>query len=222
MNNRYLTLCLVTNLQTKSFTSYQSFILKAIQGGVTSIQLREKNSNLDEVYHLALALKRLLAPFKIPLIINDHVCIARQVKADGVHIGQSDISPQEARKILGPEAIIGLSIETFDELEKANQLSCIDYVGASAIFPSKTKPNCKTIWGLDGLRQFTELSHHPAMAIGGIKHQNIVNVINSGAAGVAVIGAIHDAPDPALATSTLIDLIDETMTRRNNNVRKYR
>jgi thiamine-phosphate pyrophosphorylase len=214
MNARALRLCLVTNLQNQSFSLYKPFILKAIQGGITSVQLREKTKNLFEFQQLALQLKSTLRPFKIPLIINDHVEIAKDIDADGVHIGQSDLSPYEARKILGPSKIIGWSVETLQELEIANQLTCIDYIAASAVFPSKTKPDCKTIWGLAGLRQITQLSKYPVMAIGGINIGNIGMIIDNGACGAAVIGAIHNDYDPRKSAADLIAEIDHSIEKK--------
>ena len=213
MNARALRLCLVTNLQNQSFSLYKPFILKAIQGGITSVQLREKTKNLFEFQQLALKLKSTLRPFKIPLIINDHVEIAKDVDADGVHIGQSDLSPYEARKILGPSKIIGWSVETLKELEIAKQLTCIDYIAASAVFPSKTKPDCKTIWGIAGLRQITELSKYPVIAIGGINLSNIGAIMDNGACGAAVIGAIHNH-DPRKSAADLIAEIDYTIEKK--------
>lgn len=215
MNARTLRLCLVTNLQHQPFSLYKPFILKAIQGGVTSVQLREKTKNVFEFQQLALQLKSTLRPFNIPLFINDHVEIAKDIDAEGVHIGQSDLSPYEARKILGPAKIIGWSIETLEELEIANQLTCIDYIAASAVFPSKTKPDCKTIWGIDGLRKITQLSKHPVMAIGGINLSNIEMIINNGACGAAVIGAIHNH-DPRKSAADLIAEIDHAIEKKDN------
>ncbi len=204
MNLQCLKLCLVTHFQNKSFEYCKSLILNAIKGGVTSIQLREKNKELFEVYDLALKLKSCLTPLNIPLIINDHIQIAKAIDAEGVHLGQSDISPNEARKLIGSHKIIGLSIETYEELEIANQLTCIDYVAASAVFPSKTKSNCKTIWGIEGLRQIIRLSKHPVVAIGGIDTNNIRMIFESGVCGAAVVNAIHDSVDPKKKASQLL------------------
>ena len=214
MNTRALRLCLVTNLQNQSFSLYKPFLLKAIQGGITAVQLREKTHTLLEFHQLALQFKNTLRPFNIPLIINDHVEIAKEIDADGVHIGQSDISPLEARKILGPSKMIGWSVETLKELENANQLTCIDYIAASAVFPSKTKPDCKTIWGLGGLRQVSELSRYPVVAIGGINLGNIAMIMENGACGAAVIGAVHNH-DPRKSAADLIAEIDLSFEKRS-------
>ncbi|MBA3662034.1 MAG: thiamine phosphate synthase [Gammaproteobacteria bacterium] len=214
MNARSLRLCLITNLQDQSFSLYQSLILKAIRGGITSVQLREKNKNLFELKQLALQLKAILYPFKIPLIINDHVEMAKSVNAEGVHLGQSDYSPHEARKILGSTKIIGWSVETLTDLEIANQLTCIDYIAASSVFFSKTKPECKTIWGISGLKKITKISIYPVIAIGGINSSNIQMIMESGACGVAVMSAIHTL-DPYQAAADLIGTIDHSIDKKS-------
>jgi thiamine-phosphate pyrophosphorylase len=213
MNIHALKLCLITHLQNQSFNSYKNFILKAIQGGITSVQLREKTSDLTKFRILALQLKSILQPSNTPLIINDQVDIAKEVDADGVHLGQSDLSPDVARKIVGPSKLIGLSVESFTELEMANQLTSINYIAASAVFPSKNKSNCKMVWGLDGLQQITKLSKHPVVAVGGINSSNIGSVIDNGAFGAAVIGAIH-GHNPKNAAAELIVEIENSFTKR--------
>ncbi len=217
MNKQYLKLCLVTHLENKSFSEYKPFLLKAIQGGITSVQLREKNRDSVSFQQLALQFKEILQPFGIPLIINDNVEIAANVGAEGVHLGQSDLSPYEARKILGEKKIIGLSIESFEELSLANDLQCIDYIAASAVFPSHTKTNCKMIWGIDGLRQLVELSNYPVIAIGGINSMNVEKVIDHGACGAAVISAIHQ-DNPEKSAADLITKINHAIQKRGNHV----
>lgn len=150
-----------------------------------------------------------LRPLTIPLILNDHVDLAKEVDADGIHLGQSDCSPIEARQILGPNKLIGWSVETFEQLEQANECSCIDYIAASAVFLSQTKTNCKTIWGLEGLKKIAQHSIHPVIAIGGINVGNVRSVMKAGAAGVAVISAIYDHPQPEQAAQSLIQEINK-------------
>lgn len=203
-----LKLCLVTHRQHQSFDVYQEMILHSVQGGVTSVQLRDKHANLHEFYEMAVALKALLLPYHIPLIINDHLEIAKAIQAEGVHLGQSDTSPSRARELLGPDVYIGLSIESLDELVIANQLDCIDYVAASAVFQSTTKTDCITIWGLDGLKQLCSQSLHPVVAIGGITANNICPVMRCGAAGVAIVSAIHQAACPRDVASHLIHVLE--------------
>lgn len=211
MSASHLKLCVLTNIEAKSISEYKNFILQTVQGGVTSVQLRAKNKSLSEILHLATELKSILKPLKIPLIINDHVEIAKAVDAEGVHVGQSDLSAAKAREILGPEKIIGLSVESLQELEIANQLDCINYIGASAVFASSSKPDCKTIWGIEGLKKISQLSRHPVVAIGGIDQTNIKQIIASGACGAAVISAIHNHSDPRQAAADLITAINNTL-----------
>lgn len=208
-----LKLCLVTHRHLQPST-YKKFILKAVEGGVTSVQFRDKSNNLNLVRRIASELKEILYAYKIPLIINDYVEIAKEIDAEGIHLGQSDLSPIVARKLLGNDKIIGWSIESLGELELANQLSCLDYIAASSVFPSITKSNCKTIWGLDGLQKIVKKSLHPVIAIGGINLQNIQKIIDCGVSGVAVVSAIHHDKNPKKAASALIAKINLAMERK--------
>lgn len=205
-----LKLCLITHLEHPFFDEqYEQFILNVINAGVSSIQLRDKTAEPLTRRSKALALLSLLRPHNIPLIINDDVALAKEIDADGVHLGQSDKDPAQARLILGRDKIIGWSIESNEQLMHANTLSCIDYVAASAIFPSKTKTDCKTIWGLNGLKKIARLANHPVIAIGGINIGNIQEVINQGAYGAAVISALHDSPKPKEMAQALIQIISK-------------
>lgn len=187
-----LKLCLLTD--SVSFnTDYYAFIIKAIQSGVSSIQLRAKSLSEPQLLKVALKLKTLLAPYNVPLIINDNLAVAAKADAEGLHLGQLDGSPKHARKVLGQNKIIGLSIESLDELQQANQLDCIDYVAASSVFNSISKSNIKTVWGLDGLSHICQISKHPVIAIGGITTKNAAAVLQHGATGLAVISAIHQS-----------------------------
>lgn len=204
MNIESLKLCLVTHRQNQPFDSYLDFIMQCIHAGVTSVQLREKNLNEGELLEMARCLKKNLSPLGVPLIINDCLEVAKQVNAEGVHLGQSDASVTKARALLGEKVWIGLSIESWDELLLANQNKEINYVAASAVFASKTKNNCRMTWGLDGLAQFCQSAQHPVVAIGGMTSSNVKEVVQCGVAGVAVISAIHDALTPSAAVSAFI------------------
>jgi thiamine-phosphate pyrophosphorylase len=205
-----LKLCLVTHRQNKSFDSYLDLILEAVDGGVTSIQLREKSADEAALLSMARTLKSILTPLNIPLIINDHIHIAHAVNAAGVHLGPHDVSPGEARALLGEEAWVGLSIETHDALILANQNPYINYVAASAVFETQTKRDYSTLWGLDGLHHFCEKSRHPVVAIGGINEANISLVKDCGVAGVAIVGAIHHAESPRLAAFSLREALESS------------
>ncbi|HSW92971.1 MAG TPA: thiamine phosphate synthase [Gammaproteobacteria bacterium] len=203
MNHAFLKLCLVTHCH-HSLESCQQFLDLAVSGGVTSVQLRLKGVDPADYETFARAIKLFLDERKIPLIINDHVTLAKAIEASGVHLGQSDMAPLMAREILGPDKIIGWSIETLADLDRANALACLDYVAASAVFPSRTKTDCKTIWGVDGLKKIVARSMHPVVAIGGIEATNAADVIATGVAGIAVVSAIHEASDPAYAAKKLM------------------
>lgn len=205
---QHLKLYLITTPFGETLDQYQQFIRQAISGGVTAIQLRDKSTNTEEIYRQAHALQSILIPLKIPLIINDHVDIAVAVNAAGIHLGQSDGSPVKARQLVGQDKWIGLSVETQSDLEAANRLTCIDYIAASAVFPSRTKQDCKTIWGLDGLRRIIDVSHHPVIAIGGIDAGNIRAVMGAGASGAAVCSAIQSQVNPEKAARHLIEAMN--------------
>lgn len=172
------------------------------------VQLREEGNDLPQIKRKAIIIQQLLNSFGVPLIINDHVELAAEIGAEGVHLGQGDMSPELARKILGPDKIIGISVESMAEVIFANCSSAIDYVTASAVLPSKTKPYSKKIWGLEGLKEVVTHSKHPVTAIGGIKAYNLAPIMNTGIEGVAVIGAIHDANNPYQAAEIMRGIIE--------------
>ena len=196
---------LITHRLNTPLTQYLEFIKSCIANGVSSVQLREKGSTPEFKLDFAAQLKEILAPYNIPLIINDDVNCALAVDAEGVHLGQSDTAPEKARKLLGKNKFIGLSIESETELVQANQCD-LDYVAASAVFPSEHKNNLKTIWGLEGLQHLAQKSKHPMIAIGGINSHNAAAVMQAGAQGLAVIGALHNAQNPGKMASYLREL----------------
>ncbi|CEG56316.1 thiamine phosphate synthase [Legionella fallonii] len=213
MNNDFYKLMLVTHREDCSLTDYLDFIKKCVSSGVTCVQLREKNAEPAFKLQFAQQLSQLLAPYHTPLIINDDLDLAIQVNADGVHLGQTDGSPQTAREKLGNKKFIGLSIESEDELIQANTLD-LDYVAASAVFPTQNKKNLKTIWGIDGVHQLCKQTKHPLIGIGGITESNLAHVMEAGAHGVAIIGALHDALDPVKMTLKLRRIIDNRRLRK--------
>jgi thiamine-phosphate pyrophosphorylase len=123
-------------------------------------------------------------------------------------VGQSDDSVLKARALLGPSKIIGLTVDTLEQLHIANTLP-INYVGIGAVFSTPNKPNVQTLWCLDGLQKAATLSKHPIVAIGDIHGENVRSVMQAGAYGIAAIGAFHDAPDPKAATRHLCHIIEE-------------
>lgn len=171
----------------------------AVRGGVTAVQLRQKDLDTRAFLAEAHALKRLLTPLGVPLIINDRVDIALACGAEGVHLGQSDMPVADARSLL-PHAIIGLSVERMADVQ-ANLP--VDYLGVSPVFATPTKLDTKTPWGLDGLARLRASTRLPLVAIGGINAENAHSVREAGADGIAVVRAICAAPDPEAAARAL-------------------
>lgn len=183
---------------------------EAVRGGVTAVQLREKICSTAEFVQLGRELKKLLAPFQVPLIVNDRVDVALEIGADGVHVGQQDMDAERARRLLGPGAIIGLSIETVEQARAAVSLD-VDYLGVGPVFATATKMDAAPPLGLEGLAQVRAISRRPIVAIGGIGPQNVRQAIHSGADGVAVVSAICAADDPERTARQLRQSIDAAL-----------
>jgi len=197
------TLYLVTDWRQPGERSLTDLVGLAVAGGATLVQLRDKRLNIRGLVELGRALLALLEPLGVPLIVNDRVDVALAVGAHGAHLGQTDMPVDLARHLLGPRAIIGLSLERMDELSEGERHD-VDYYGASPIYPTPTKPDAGPGWGLDGLRTLRAATDRPIVAIGGIDAHNAEAVIRAGADGVAVVSALCAAPDPVLAASKLL------------------
>jgi len=193
---------LVTDQASCKYHELETVVSKAVKAGVSCVQLREKTLDTRTFFHKAMSLKAILEPINIPLIINDRVDIALASKADGVHIGQSDMPYKTTRELLGPDAIIGLSVETWDDVTKAQDMS-VDYIGVSPVFYTPTKTDIKEPWELSGLKKIKAYSCHPLVAIGGINSSNIASVIKAGADSTAMVSAICSAQDPFSTTQNL-------------------
>jgi thiamine-phosphate pyrophosphorylase len=216
VNKPFYQLMLVTHRQNSQVPEYLSWILHCVQSKkISVVQLREKNATPEDLLAFALQLKKILSPHNIPLIINDNLELALEIDADGIHLGQSDGSPDIARAALGPDKIIGLSIETTEELYKANEYE-LDYVAASSVFPSRHKQNVRTHWGIDGLKKLVAQSRHPVIGIGGITLDNLKEVMSTGAHGVAVIGALHDAVLPVETAYLMREIIRNSIHDKSN------
>lgn len=197
-----LSVYLVTDRDLSLGRPLEFIVEEAVNGGATMVQLREKTCSSLEFYNLALKLKQLLAPLNIPLIINDRLDIALAVDADGLHIGQSDLPWKVARRLLGDDKILGLSVENMQQVEEANHFD-IDYIGISPVFSTATKTDIAKPFGLEGVRAVKAVSRHPSVGIGGINIRNAVQVMAAGADGVAVVSAISSAENPYEATRAL-------------------
>ncbi|HDS03018.1 MAG TPA: thiamine phosphate synthase [Firmicutes bacterium] len=174
-------------------------IMKAVDSGVTMVQLREKILSSRDFYNRALSLKKRLEPYRIPLIINDRADIALAVEADGVHLGQSDLPLVAARSLLGPEKIIGASAGTLETACRAAAEGC-DYIGAGALFSTMTKHDAKTI-SCDTVELMASRLSVPIIAIGGITPEDIPLLLSLGISGVAVSSAILGSENIEAAVS---------------------
>ncbi len=201
-----LSLYLVTDSELASSRSLEDIALEAAAGGVTIVQLREKELPTGEFVARARRLKAALAPYSSPLIINDRIDVALAADADGVHIGQSDMSYRDARALLGEDKIIGLSVESLEEVAKANALD-VDYIGISPLHATPTKTDTATPFEIEGCCKAVDLSVHPTVAIGGINLGNVAQTMACGVDGVAVVSAIICAPDPRKASQELFAAI---------------
>lgn len=180
----------------------------AAAGGVTLVQLREPGAAGREFVARARALVALLRPLGIPLIVNDRVDVALAAGADGVHLGQDDMEPLDARRLLGPDAVIGLSVGSPAELAlSASQLAVVDYLGTGPVHATRTKDDAGGAIGVDGLAAVRALTALPVVAIGGLTAADAPALIRAGADGLAVVSAICAAPDPGRAARELRDAV---------------
>ncbi len=189
--------------------SVTDVVLQAVLGGAACVQLREKELSTREFVEEAIAVKKLLLPYRVPLIINDRIDVALACGADGIHIGQDDMHYPAARQLMGTGAIIGLSVETWEDVE-ASEVLDVNYIGVSPVFATPTKTDTKEPWGLEGLRKIKAFSRHPLVAIGGINETNAKAVVEAGAHCLAVVSAICSADNPADAAARIKSIIDAT------------
>ncbi len=187
------TLYLVTDRRLMSCQTIEESVELAIAGGVSAVQLREKDCSSREFYELSLRVKRITEPHNIPLIINDRIDICIAANADGVHLGQSDIPCREARKILGANKIIGVSAALPEEAAQA-QSDGADYLGVGAVFQTGTKTNTRPVTP-DIIRKIRAAVTIPFVVIGGVNSDNIKSLYGLGINGAAVVSAIVSQPD---------------------------
>ncbi len=221
MINKFdFSLYLVTDRKIIGNRNILDIVSASIKGGVTAIQLREKDCSTREFIQIAREIKKLLTDLNIPLIINDRVDIAQLIKADGVHIGQSDMDYTDARSLLGYNAIIGVSVENKTQALTAIS-SDVDYISISPVFTTPTKPEAKDFWGIEGLKEIRKLTNKYLVAIGGINETNIYEVLQAGADGIAVVSAICAAKDPENAAKALKNIINK-FKKKHENYRDWR
>ena len=193
-------------------------LARLVAGSATLVQLRDKLGSTRALVEEARALRQVLEPAGVPLLVNDRVDVALAAEADGVHIGQDDMAPEDARLLLGRSAIIGLSINTV-ALAQAAPLEFLDYVAVGGVYATTSKGNTKAPIGIAGLREIVRTVRardpdFPICAIAGINAGNAAAVIAAGADGVAVISALSLAPDPADAARALRAVVDVALAKR--------
>lgn len=187
------TLYLVTDRELMSCETVEECVERAIMGGASVVQLREKNCSSRELYELALRVRKVTAAYKVPLIINDRLDICLAADADGVHLGQQDIPCAQARKILGNAKIIGVSAALPEEAIQA-QRDGADYLGVGAVFPTSTKVNTRPV-ELETIRKIRAAVTIPFVVIGGVNSGNISALYGLGINGAAVVSAVVSQSD---------------------------
>lgn len=186
--------------------SLTDILQEAAGAGARLFQYRNKSASMKEAYADALALRKVASELGVILIVNDRCDLALAVDADGVHLGQDDLPYDYARKIMGPEKLIGLSTHNPDQVKEADNLKP-DYIGFGPIFKPGSKQDHDPVVGVHGLKQIRSLTSLPIFAIGGITPESVGEVMKAGADGVAVISAIVNAPDIRRAVGDFVHLM---------------
>lgn len=205
LDKKDLLLYAVTDRSWLNGESLYSQVEKALIGGTTFLQLREKELKKEDFLKEAIDIKELCGKYQVPFIINDDVDIALKMQADGVHVGQGDMNPIEVRKILGEDKIIGVSVQTVEQAKLAQQQGA-DYLGVGAVFTTGTKTDAKDV-SYETLKEICSCVDIPVVAIGGINKNNILKLSKSGICGVAVVSAIFAQSDIVSATKELKQLV---------------
>ncbi|WP_238455614.1 thiamine phosphate synthase [Desulfolucanica intricata] len=197
------TLYLVTDRRILLGRDLYTCVEEAIQNGVTAVQLREKNVSGLDFYQIALKLKKITVKYNVPLIINDRLDIALAVDADGLHIGQEDLPVEIARRLIGPDKILGYSVSNIEEALRGEAAGA-DYLGVGAVYHTNSKLDAGSPIGPDGLRKLKQNVNIPIVGIGGINETNISEIKPTGIAGIAVISAILGRDNIAAITRELV------------------
>ncbi|WP_019145302.1 thiamine phosphate synthase [Aeromicrobium massiliense] len=193
-------------LVTEPRDDLDAVVAAAVDGGVTLVQVRDKHASTERLVADVRRLRERLAG-RVPVVVNDDVAAARH--GDGVHVGTSDTTPAQARAALGPDAIVGWSLNELDQLDDEEQLAACSYVAVSPLWPTATKPDHETPWGLDGLRRVVDrvAGRLPVVVIGGIGPAEAHEAVRAGADGVAVVSALTRADFPATAARALAEAV---------------
>lgn len=183
--------------------SLRAVMAQAAEAGARIFQYRHKTASMKEAYPEALALRESAAKLGVLFIVNDRCDLALAVDADGVHLGQDDVPYADARKVMGPTRIIGLSTHNADQVREADRLKP-DYIGFGPIFKPGSKQDHDPLVGVEGLRRIRPLTSLPVFAIGGITVDRVAEIMQAGATGIAVISALLTAPDVKQAAHAFI------------------
>lgn len=202
MDKRSLRLYAVTDRSWLGDDTLFQAVEKALQGGVTMIQLREKDMEYEAFKEEALQIKDLCKKYQVPFLINDNVELAREIDADGVHVGQSDLEAGRVRELLGPDKIVGVTAKTVEQAQAA-QAAGADYLGSGAVFGTSTKKDAKFM-ELSLLKEITASVEIPVVAIGGITADNAMKLSDTGVAGLAVVSGIFAAEDITATSRKLL------------------
>jgi thiamine-phosphate pyrophosphorylase len=215
-----LSVYLVTDARLCAGRGLLETVRESADGGATIVQLRDPDAPARRLVEEARALVALLRPRGIPLIVNDRVDVALAADADGVHVGQKDLSARDARRILGPGRIVGLSVGSLAELAASEaDLRFVDYLGTGPVYATATKADAGAAIGIAGFRAVRERTELPVVAIAGIDARLAGEVIAAGADGVAVVSAICGAADPRAATRGIAGAVAAARLRRLSAVR---
>lgn len=209
LDKNSLKLYAVTDRKWLKGSSLEEEVEKAVRGGVTMVQLREKHMEFDELVNLAKKIGAVVHKYNVPLIINDDIEAALASGADGVHVGQEDICASEARQKIGSSMILGVSARSAETALEAERCGA-DYIGAGAVFSTSTKEDAKVI-SLDELKRICDSVSIPVVAIGGITEDNIMELSDSGITGTAVVSAIFAKDDAAASAAKLLTLTEKML-----------
>jgi thiamine-phosphate pyrophosphorylase len=200
-------LYLVTDSDLSLGRPLAQIVRAAVEGGVTCVQVREKACSTREYIERLMPVRALLQDRGVPLVVNDRLDVALALEADGIHLGQTDMPLNLAKRIAGDRLLIGISCESRRDAIEAERGGA-DYVSVSPVFATPTKTDTAPALGLDGVRAIRAAVRVPVVAIGGINATNAADVIRAGADGICVVSAIVSAPDPAAAAASLRRLIE--------------
>ena len=200
-SNNYLELYAVTDRHWLGNQTLLEQVQEALDGGATCIQLREKQLDDKTFLQEAIEIQKLCKEYHVPFIVNDNVEIAKDMHADGIHVGQSDMEALDVRKALGNDVILGVSAQTVEQAKKAEAHGA-DYLGVGAVFPTGSKDDAEDV-SYETLKAICEAVSIPVIAIGGITQDNVKDLAGSGIVGIAVISAIFAQKDITQATKDL-------------------